>query len=345
MKLAKELISLISDYYTSNNLNANMSEPINKEYIELFKPKVIGRFLFSHGYIDKNIAFAEQIKLVPAGLLTRVDLTIKGAIFLYLNEILSWNEVKVLLNIGSVQKLLRSDGIYVDYKDLTTENTEPLYVSSDIPLYKKDTDPIGAYDIVVSLLSVLFGKVSYDNSVTTEYLFERLTGDIYYWNQPTYKYGYKLALSYNTINDLLDNIQWFISEHPTLIEYTPLEILGMTRINNKFSKYVIEENALDVVNTEFEDLGLYNLGLNLMDLGDGKWGMGNTMFDFYKGTKENTSYSEDEKEFKLIDWTTIRSYSKYIDLLMNIDDINGESRSEIEKTGLIIRNIQNFLIH
>jgi hypothetical protein len=111
--------------------------------------------------------------------LTRTDLAVKGAVFLYLTEILSWNELKVLLNIGSSGVIL--------YKNLPT-------------------DELGAYDVILSLLSVLFGKVNYNIDVLPSYNFKRLTKDVYYWDQPYYYYGYKAALSYNNLNDILENI-------------------------------------------------------------------------------------------------------------------------------------------
>ena len=336
MKLAKELIRLMSDYYTVNNLKNRMKFPMNEEYLDILKPEVIRTYLSPLGYTilpvplsseelkqpimsrRKIPTFEEQLKEVPKDLLTRVDLVIKGSIFLYLNEILSWNEVKKLLNIGS----------------------------SDVILYKiEPTDPFGAYDIIISLLSVLFGKISYTTVTPITYPFVRFANDVYYWDQPMYYYGYKLALSYRNINDILDNIDWFIEENPEVqIDGLPdrYDILGMLRINNKFTKIVVEENNLtsQTINTEMEDIGLYNVSLNLIKVDD-VWGLNNTLFDFYKGTKETTNYTEDDVTFTEISWSTVRTYSKYVDTVMKLDD----DKLKTEKIGNIIRNIQNFLIH
>jgi len=67
----------------------------------------------------------------------------------------------------------------------------------------------------------------------------------------------------------------------------------MLRINGKFAKYIIEENNLDDnIETEMDNLGLYNIALNIIRL-DNAVGLNNILFDFYKSIKENTSYSDD----------------------------------------------------
>lgn len=344
MKLAKELIRLISEYYDLNKLNTRMDFPTNEEYLNILKPIVVKQFLEPYGYfagskcyltnkgykvdpfdtkeivreVSRDLCFEVEIKDIPKDLLTRIDLVIKGSIFLYVNEILSWNEVKKLLNIDS----------------------------NDVILYKKEvTDNFGAYDIIISLLAVLFGKVVYLTNTPLTYTFKRLITDTYYWDQPMYYYGYKLALSYRNINDILENIDWFLEENPdvqTLGVPDRYDILGMIRINNKFTKHIIEQNDLtsNSINTEMEDLGLYNVALNLSRV-DNEWSLGNILFDFYKGVKEVTNYTDDGINFKMIPWTTIRTYSKYINTLMDLDT----NYLEIEKIGNILRKIQNFLIH
>jgi alanine dehydrogenase len=51
MKLAKELIKLMSDYYSLNNLNIKMKSPINQEYLEILKPDIIRTYLNPFGYV------------------------------------------------------------------------------------------------------------------------------------------------------------------------------------------------------------------------------------------------------------------------------------------------------
>lgn len=327
MKLAKELIGLMSDYYNVNKLWFKLFTPPYDDYLKVFQTTSLTRYLSAYGYLPGTQDFTIEVAMVPTELLTKVDLTIKGALFLYLNEILSWNEVKVLLNIDS----------------------------TGVALYKGegDTDP-GAYDIVISLLAVLFGKVKYTTAAPLTYSFKRLTMDVYYWDQPTYYYGYKAALSYSTLNDLLDNIDWFISENPEVqTNGTPnkYDVLGMLRINNKLCKTIIDESTLDPViksatKTELDDLGLYNVALNLIRLSDDTFGLNNVLFDFYKGIKETTQYSDDGVTYQTISWADISSYSKYVDTIYGVP-VNGLDANylEIEKTGNIIRNIQNFLIH
>ena len=318
MKLARELIRLMSDYYALNKLKMRMSSPSNEDYIKLLKTNIVSQYLSPLGYVTGVKDFDIEIKEVPKDLLTRIDLVMKGAIFLYVNEILSWNEVKVLLNIDS----------------------------TGVILYKKEpTDDFGAYDIIISLLSVLFGKISYTTVTPVDYGFVRFTNDNYYWDLPIYYYGYKLALSYTNIDDMLENIDWFLDENPDVqTDNLPDKygILGMLRINNKFTKKVIEANNLTSYNikTEMEDLGLYNVSLNLIKVEE-TWGLNNTLFDFYKGTKETTNYTEDGLVFTEIPWSVVRTYSKYVDAVMDLDT----NIAEIEKIGNILRNIQNFLIH
>jgi hypothetical protein len=154
MKLAREIIGLMSDYYSKNNLKLKMNSPVNQEYIEILKPYIITRFLQPLGYLSGTSDFDTELRLVPSDILTRVDLVVKGALFLHLNEIISWNEVKVLLNIGSIGETL--------YK-----------IASD--------DDLGSYDIILPMLAVLFGKVSYEPRTTPiTYNFKRLTYDVYY---------------------------------------------------------------------------------------------------------------------------------------------------------------------
>jgi len=318
MKLARELIRLMSDYYALNKLKMRMSSPSNEDYIKLLKTNIVSQYLSPLGYVTGVKDFDIEIRDVPKDLFTRIDLVMKGAIFLYVNEILSWNEVKVLLNIDS----------------------------TGVILYKKEpTDDFGAYDIIISLLSVLFGKISYTTVTPVDYGFVRFTNDNYYWDLPIYYYGYKLALSYTNIDDMLENIDWFLDENPDVqTDNLPDKygILGMLRINNKFTKKVIEANNLTSYNikTEMEDLGLYNVSLNLIKVEE-TWGLNNTLFDFYKGTKETTNYTEDGLVFTEIPWSVVRTYSKYVDAVMDLDT----NIAEIEKIGNILRNIQNFLIH
>jgi len=85
MKLALELIKQMSDYYSNNNLKAKMNKPTNQEYLEILKTNVSKNFLNLSGEKD----FEEEIKYVPNHLMVKLDLVVKGSIFLYLNEILS----------------------------------------------------------------------------------------------------------------------------------------------------------------------------------------------------------------------------------------------------------------
>lgn len=366
MKLAKEIIKLMSEYYALNKLNLKMNNPVNQDYLEILKSDIVWKYLKTYGYTSATKYESEAIKEIPEDMVSivnlvnsgniflyltndikpygylssitdfgvsppagftqivtdnlsiRLDLVIKGSIFLYLTEILSWNEVKVLLNIGSSGVLL--------YKNLPT-------------------DELGAYDVILSLLAVMFGKVNYNVESLPTYNFKRLTNDIYYWNQPYYYYGYKAALSYNNLNDILDNIDWFLGENPEALDVITdkYDILGMLRINKKFSQFIIEENGLvsNGIVTEFDNLGLYNVALNLIRIDESTLGLNNTLFDFYKAVTEITRFSDDEVNFEQIDWMTVRSYSKYIDTVIQLDTIY----ADIEKIGNIIRNIQNFLIH
>ncbi len=77
----------------------------------------------------------------------------------------------------------------------------------------------------------------------------------------------------------------------------------MIRINDKFTKYIIEDNKLESHNirTEMEDLGYYNVSLNIIKLNDTSFGLNNILFDFYKSTLETTKYTEDGVTFKSID--------------------------------------------
>jgi hypothetical protein len=365
MKLAKELIRLISDYYASNKLNLKMNQPVNQEYLELLKPDVIFKYFKPYGYVSATEHGSKNIKTIPEdisqvinlvsdgavllyltdktkpygylpsnstlpegftkiiidNLSTRIDLVIKGAIFLYLNEILSWNEVKVLLNIGTSGVLL--------YKNLPT-------------------DELGAYDVILSLLAVLFGKVNHDVTMLPSYDFKRLTNDVYYWSQPYYYYGYKAALSYGSLNDILDSIDWFLEENTEALDVMgdKYDVLGMLRINNKFVQYVLDNNGLGNtgIETEFDNLGLYNVALNLIRIDESTFGLNNTLFDFYKAVNETTRFSSDGVTLEEIDWTTISGYSKYVNTVINLSDLS-ETPETIEKVGNVIRNIQNFLIH
>lgn len=76
----------------------------------------------------------------------------------------------------------------------------------------------------------------------------------------------------------------------------------MLRINDKFTKYVIKDNGLESHNikTEMEDLGYYNVSLNLIKLSGTSFGLNNILFDFYKSTLETTKYTEDGIIFKSI---------------------------------------------
>jgi len=158
MNLAKELIKLMSDYYSQNNLSEKLFIPMQEDYLKIFTMdtnnlNVINNFLIPLGYFPGDNDFETELKDVPDDLLTRVDLCVKGSLFLYLSEILSWNEVKVLLNI---------------------DNT-------GVALYKiAPEDDLGAYDIIIALLAVLFGKVTYDVTVLPTYNYERLSNDEYY---------------------------------------------------------------------------------------------------------------------------------------------------------------------
>lgn len=362
LKLAKELIRELSKYFANNRLNRKLTNPINTEYIDALKIKP----LITFGLIDTSNLSAENTEVFNNSVdleiarlenerstdLLRFDLVMKGAMFLYLNEILSWKEVRVLLNL--------------DYGDNTQEG---------IHLYKKEeNDSLGAYDIILALLSVLFGKIVYEQSGAKNYNFDRLTSDNYYWDLPVYYYGYKAALSYADFNSLADNVDWFLKQFPELNEFEINEVLGMLRINNSFSNTILKENGIENIETELDNLPLYNIALNILkfqewdkeeEINKTKYGMNNILFDFHRSIYETTKYTEDDINYTEIKWEIIEKYSLYIRTLTSLryektphptDPFNEfgniinnpfdlELFKKIEKINFILLEIQNFLIH
>jgi hypothetical protein len=81
------------------------------------------------------------------------------------------------------------------------------------------------------------------------------------------------------------------------------DVLGMLRINNKFVQFVIEDNDLgsNGIVTEFDNLGLYNVALNLIRIDETTLGLNNTLFDFYKAVTEITRFSPDGITYEQID--------------------------------------------
>lgn len=363
LKLAKELLKDMSAYFKTNRLSRKLMSPINEEYIDALRIKPMINFdLLSPAVsqLNKKDEFETAVKAELKRLeierpndLIRLDIVLKGTIFLYLNEILSWKEVRFLLNL-----------------DYVTGSPE-----SGIHLYKKAAnDSLGAYDIVMSLLSVLFGKVVYEQSSAKIYKFSRLTADKFYWDLPVYYFGYKSALSYNDIDDLKNNINWFIDENPTIASYTDEYILGMMRINNSFSDTILKQNNITDIETELDNLPLYNISLNILkftqwnkDLGQQEtiYGMGNVLFDYYKAIYEKTMYTEDDVYYTEIKWEIIEKYCSYIRILTDLryektitppslfveygdiinDPFSLTEFNKLEKVGFILREIQNFLIH
>lgn len=337
--------------------------PINEEYIDALRIKPMINF----GLLDPAVsqlkkkdefetavkAELKRLEIERPNDLIRLDIVLKGTIFLYLNEILSWKEVRFLLNLDYVTG---SPG-------------------SGIHLYKKDgVDSLGAYDIVMSLLSVLFGKVVYEQSSAKDYKFSRLTTDKFYWDLPVYYFGYKSALSYNDIDDLKNNINWFIDENPGVNPYIDKDILGMMRINNSFSDTILKQNNITGIQTELDNLPLYNISLNILKFTQWNkeleqqetiYGMGNVLFDYHKAIYETTMYTEDDVNYTIIKWEIIENYCSYIRILTDLryektilpeapfveygDIINNPFSlpefNKLEKVGFILREIQNFLIH
>lgn len=364
LKLAKELLKDMSTYFKTNRLSRKLMSPINEEYIDALRIKPMINFgLLSPkvSLLKKKDEFETAVKAELKRLeierpndLIRLDIVLKGTIFLYLNEILSWKEVRFLLNL-----------------DYVTENP-----NSGIHLYKKeDKDSLGAYDIVMSLLSVLFGKVVYKQSSAKDYKFSRLTTDKFYWDLPVYYFGYKSALSYNDIDDLKNNINWFIDENPGVNPYTDEDILGMMRINNSFSDTILKQNNITGIQTELDNLPLYNISLNILKFTQWNkdkeeqetiYGMGNVLFDYHKAVYEETMYTEDDVNYTIIKWEIIEKYCSYIRILTDLryikttpedtapfvkygdiieDPFSLTEFNKLEKVGFILREIQNFLIH
>lgn len=319
MKLAKELIKLMSDSYASNNLNDKFLSPINLEYIKILSPETLDKFLkdkITGGHYDLDFKpLDKETALEHGDISTRINLVVKGCIYLYLKEILSWTEVKKILNIGS----------------------------HTMNLYKvNDQDPIGSFELIISLLSVLFNKVIYETSQLTEYPYDRLTGNKYYWDVPMYYYGHKSISSYGSFEDLVSNIKWFLDESPELSPLNKYDVLGMMRVNDMMSPDILKENSLDItVDNELTHLGYYNIALNVIKIDDVKKGLNSTLFDFYKSVNESATYSLDGSVFNYIDWVSIRSHVKYIDTVMEIDS----ELTNIEKIGISLTKLQNFLIH
>ena len=342
--------------------------PINEEYIDALRIKP----MFNFGLLDPPLsklkkkdefetavkAELKRLEIEKPNDLIRLDIVLKGTIFLYLNEILSWKEVRFLLNL-----------------DYVTGSP-----NSGIHLYKKEgNDSLGAYDVVMSLLSVLFGKVVYKQSSEKDYKFSRLTTDKFYWDLPVYYFGYKSALSYNDIDDLKNNINWFIDENPTVESgvnsYTDEDILGMMRINNSFSDTILKQNNITGIETELDNLPLYNISLNILKFTQWNkvkeeqetiYGMGNVLFDYYKAIYEETMYTEDDVNYTIINWEIIEKYCSYIRILADLcyegtvptdtppfvkyvniieDPFSLPVFNKLEKVGFILREIQNFLIH
>lgn len=366
LKLAKELLKNMSAYFKTNRLSRKLMSPINEEYIEALRIKPMINFDLLDPAVSKLKKKDEFETAVKAELkrleiekpndLIRFDIVLKGTIFLYLNEILSWKEVRFLLNLDYV-------------------TGSPNYIH----LYKKEVnDSLGAYDVVMALLSVLFGKVVYEQSSAKDYKFSRLTTDKFYWDLPVYYFGYKSALSYNDIDDLKNNINWFIDENPTVASgdnpYIDEDILGMMRINNSFSETILKQNNITDVETELDNLPLYNISLNILKFTQWNkeleqqetiYGMGNVLFDYYKAIVEKTMYTEDDEYYTEIKWEIIEKYCSYIRILTDlryvktilpgppfvkyesiIEDLFSLSEfKKLEKVGFILREIQNFLIH
>jgi len=114
-------------------------------------------------------------------------------------------------------------------------------------------------------------------------------------------------LSYNKIDDILDNIQWFLDENPD-VQTGGLPdkygVLGMLRVNNRFTQSVLDDNNLGAqgIETELDNLGYYNIALNLIRINDTPtFGLNNTLFDFYEATNETTSFTEDGETNIIID--------------------------------------------
>lgn len=363
LKLAKELLKDMSAYFKTNRLSRKLMSPINEEYIDALRIKPMINFRLLDPAVSKLSkkdefetavkAELKRLELESPNDLIRFDIVLKGTIFLYLNEILSWKEVRFLLNLDYVTG---SPG-------------------SGIHLYKEeDTDSLGAYDVVMALLSVLFGKVVYKQSSAKDYKFSRLTTDKFYWDLPVYYFGYKSALSYNDIDDLRNNINWFIDENPTVGPYNDEDILGMMRINNSFSDTILKQNNITGIQTELDNLPLYNISLNILKFTQWNkeleqqetiYGMGNVLFDYYKAIYEETMYTEDDVNYTIIKWEIIEKYCSYIRILTDLryektilpeapfveygDIINNPFSllefNKLEKVGFILREIQNFLIH
>lgn len=331
MKLAKELLKEMSIYFKKNRLKEKLKSPINEQYIDALRIKPLINFgLIDPNNLDDTNVYnfqksteneIERLKTERKEDMIRFDLVIKGSMFLYLNEIISWKELRFFLNL-----------------DFYKEGDSFIHL-------------IDSYNIIISLLSVLFGKITYEQSSVKEYKFERLTGDRFYWNQPTYYFGYKASLSYNSLEELEENINWFLKENPHIeLGPNPINskyILGMIRMNNSFSSNILDDSNIE---TELDNLPLYNISLNVVKFNKSdKWGMRNIVFDFYKSMVETTKYTEDDEHYVEINWSAIREYSKYVDTIMNLAESNNpfdtQTFNKLEKMNFIFRELPNFLLH
>lgn len=301
MSLSKQLIKDMSSYFKRNKLINKLSSPVSEDYADVFK-----------GNIEVNFGILPLI--VSSENKFMIDFVVKSSIFLYLNEILSWNEVERLLNIRAEELTLKE-----------------------------------SYDILLPLTAVLFGEISYLNeSSVLDY--ERFTVNKRYWDLPMYFYSVKNRLTYKSWEEFVDNVEWFIEELPEISSglYQPsaLDIVGMLRINNRFVSDIFKDKDKNIegIETEKENLGLYNIALNINKVKKGNsevYGLNDILHRFYTAIKSGAKYLEDNENFTVIDWSHIRNYSLYIDTIMGID-VNIE---KLEKIKLILQEIQNFLIY
>lgn len=317
METAKELLGLISNFIENSKIMDRLSYPINEEYLKLLHVNILKSWDI---YEDPDIEDENYDKDVYI----KVDVVVKGTIFLYLMEILDWSEVKYILNIEENDDII-----------------PPL---------------IGSYEIIMSLLSVFFGKVVFIKEIQdSSYKFTRYTTDAQYWNQPTYYYGHKSILSYNSLDDLLNNIDWYLDSFPesgTIYKdhIDRNDVLGMIRVNDKYSRDIMIENGIDMtdVRTELNSLGEYNISLNVVEPSSTNSGLGlnNMAFEFYKSilADEARYIDRSSQEFAVINFDEIRKVCKYVDTIYRmIEDDN--YWKVVVREARVIRGLQNFLLN
>lgn len=314
MKLITNLHNKMWKIYKDEQLYLKTISPLNNEYLKLLNIDILFSFFpelspYKKDILDTNtnnqLVLSKYIE--DENIVDKFNTVMKGSWFLFLKEILSWNEVKVLLNI-----------------DIDDENE---FISLD-----------DSFNVILSLLSIFFNEVYYEpKSNKSEYVFLRSADDKYYSDLPMYYYGIKNKISHGSKEDILSSLEWYINSNTFNPIITKEWIYNKIRINNNPSK------------DEITDMSLFNVCLNMWEK-NGKWVLGNTLFEFYRAYKEDTYINEYDIE---IDFEELKDYSKYVDNVIllgewypdtdNIEVLN--KFDNMQKIRKVLLEIQNFLIN